>query len=405
MGGCIPKMILENIGQIVSYNPDSGRVEISDDPQLCVQDGIFSKSSDGEPFDCGGGLVTPGFVDPHTHPVYVDARDDEIAQRLAGATYEEIAAAGGGINSSIRALRDASKEDLVERLSKRMDRFLELGTTTLEAKSGYGLNIDSELKSLQVIDEVNRTHPIDLVPTFLGAHAVPPEFKDNPEGYVEMVCDEMIPIVAKQGFALFCDIFCENGYFDVEQSRRILTVARDYGMKLRMHADEFEDSGAAELAGELYAVSADHLMAVSDGGIQALKENNVVATLLPGTTHFLGKKTYAPARKLLDGGVTVALATDFNPGSCRIRSMPFILSLAIDEMTMTVEEAFSSATYHSARSLGLENTVGSIEIGKQADLIIWSINSLEEIPNRESGLPIHAVIKNGKTFEVNSAGM
>ena len=318
-------MILSNISQIATYNPSSEKVEISDDSQLCIQNGLFSESSDGETFDCAGGLVTPGFVDPHTHPVYVDAREDEIAQRLAGTSYEEIAATGGGINASIRAVREASEEILKNSLSKRMDNFLKLGTTTVEAKSGYGLNTESELKSLKVIDEVNKSHPIDIVPTFLGAHAIPPEFRDNSEGFVDLICDEMIPAVAEQGIAEFSDVFCENGYFDVNQSRRILTAARENGMNLRMHADEFEDSGAAELAGELRAVSADHLMMVSKSGIRALKENRVIATLLPGTTHFLGKKGFAPARKLFDEGITIALATDFNPGSCRINSMPYIM--------------------------------------------------------------------------------
>ena len=348
-------MIFSNIGKIVSYNPSLGKVEFSDDSQIFFQNGNIAEHAEGELFDCGGGLVTPGFVDPHTHPVYVDAREDEIAQRLAGASYEEIAADGGGINSSIRAVRDADKDDLVERVSKRMDRFLSLGTTTVEAKSGYGLNTDSELKSLQVIDEVNKFHEIDIIPTFLGAHAVPPEFKNDTDAYVNLLCDEMIPIVSRKGVAIFCDVFCENGYFDSDQSRRILTVAREHGMKLRMHADEFEDSDAAELAGELQAVSADHLMAVSESGIKALKDNNVV-----------------------------------------------ILSLAVEEMHLTIEEAFAAATYHAAQSLGIEYRVGSIEIGKQADLIVWDVESLEEIPSREDTLPIRAVFKRGKRFEVSA---
>jgi imidazolonepropionase len=394
-------MILENIGSIASYNPDSGKVEISDDSNIFVRDGKISEQAKGKSFDCAGGLVTPGFVDPHTHPVYVDAREDEIARRLAGASYEDIAADGGGINSSIRAVRDSSKNALINRVAKRMDVFLELGTTTIEAKSGYGLNTDSELKSLKVIDEVNKSHPIDMIPTFLGAHATPPEFKHNPEEYVDLICNEMIPAVAEQGIPIFCDVFCENGYFSADQSRRILTVAKENGMKLRMHADEFDDSGAAELAAEVEAISADHLMAISDAGIRAMQEQNVIATLLPGTTHFLGKEGYAPARKLIDEGITVALATDFNPGSCRINSMPYIISLAIDEMYMTVEEAFASATYHAAQSLVIGSNVGSIEIGKQADLIIWEVSALKDIPNRNKSLPIRAVIKRGKVFEVS----
>jgi imidazolonepropionase len=252
------------------------------------------------------------------------------------------------------------------------------------------------LKSLEVIDAVNQSHDIDMVPTFMGAHAFPKEFFDNHEAYVDIICDEMIPAVAKQGIAQFNDVFCEGGYFTAEQSKRILETGQKYGLKPRLHADEFVHSGAAELAGEVGVFSADHLMAVSESGIQALAAKNIVATLLPGTIFFLGKSFYAPARKLIEAGITVALATDFNPGSCHIQSMPFIITLAIMHMGMTVEEAFQSATYNGAKALGLENEIGSIEVGKRADLILWELDSLLDIPYYVSNHPIGYIIKNGK---------
>ena len=393
-------MILKNIGQLTSYNPDSGEVETTSNTSLTIDGDRIAENSNGEAIDCGGSLVTPGFVDPHTHSVFLDSREEEFALRLSGVSYEEIAAQGGGINASINGVRNASKEELIKRVSKRMDRFLKQGTTTLECKTGYGLDTKSELKSLQVIHEVNESHEIDIIPTFLGAHAFPPEFADEHEGYVDLLCAEMIPAVAEQGIAVFCDVFCENGYFNVDQSRRIFKTAKNHGLTPRLHADEFEDSGAAELAAEVGAVSADHLMAVSTAGLEKMAEYGVTATLLPGTTFFLGKDTYAPARKLLEKGIDVALATDFNPGSCQIQSMPFIIALACIHLGMTVEEAFASATYYSAKTLNLEGEVGSIAIGRKADLIIWDVEMLMNIPYNVTDMSIKMVIKNGKAIDL-----
>ena len=392
-------MILENIGQLTTFNPKTGVVETISNTSLAIEDGVIVVNGGGESIDCGGSLVTPGFVDSHTHPVFLDGREKEFAQRLAGVSYEEIAAQGGGIVASINGVRNASKDELVDRVARRMVRFLKLGTTTVECKSGYGLNTESELKSLQVIHEVNQDHDIDMIPTFLGAHAFPPEFADDHDGYVDLICTEMIPAVAEQGIAIFCDVFCENGYFNVEQSRRILETAKDHGLTPRLHADEFEDSGAAELASEVGAVSADHLMEISEQGIQKLAENDVIATLLPGTTFFLGKDTYAPARKLLENSIDVALATDFNPGSCYIQSMPFIISLSCIHLGLAVEEAFAAATYFSSKALNLEEKVGSITIGRQADLIVWDVDHLMEIPYNVTDLAIKMVIKNGKAID------
>jgi imidazolonepropionase len=392
---------LTNIGSIATYNSHSKTIDNIKDRDILINNGLIEKidqdiTSEYEIFDCKNKLITPGFVDPHTHPVFHRGREEEFSLRLQGATYQEIAAKGGGINSSINGVRNSSTDELVQAVMPRMDRFLKLGTTTIEAKSGYGLNVESELKSLEVLDLVNKNHAIDIIPTFLGAHAIPPEYKNNHDDYIDLICDDMIPAIAKQGIAKYCDVFCENGYFNVNQARRILTTAKNHDLISRLHADEFEDSGAAELAAELGAVSADHLMAVSDIGIKKLADGNVSATLLPGTTFFLGSTNYAPIKKLINAGVTIALATDYNPGSCHIQSMPFILSLACIYLGMSVEDALMATTYNSASTLNLENETGSIEVGKKADLIIWDLEKLIEIPYNVTDVPIMKVMKRGK---------
>ena len=390
-------IILDNVGCLYTANKDG--VQSYENTKIFIDNGLISTEEENKDYltiDCQGKMVTSGFVDPHTHPVFYNKRDSEYAMRLSGSSYEEIANNGGGIISSVNGVRKASEDELVTKLDKRLDRFIENGTTTIEAKSGYGLNIESELKSLSVIDKLNNTHPIDIVPTFMGAHAFPNEYKDDHLGYVELICKEMIPAVSDQGIAKFNDVFCEKDYFSINESRQILECGIQYGLKPRMHADEFVDSGAAELAGEIGAFSADHLMAVSEEGIKALADNNVIATLLPGTTFFLGKSNYAPARKLIDAGITIALATDYNPGSSHIQSMPFIISLACLFLGLTVEEAFAAATYNAAQTLGLHNEVGSIELGKKADLIIWDLDSLIDIPYYISNHPIQKVLKNGE---------
>ena len=392
---------LINIGQLVTYDSMKNEMVVFENTEIAIEGNHIKEVGQNlgdadQIFDCKNKLVTPGFVDPHTHPVFLDGRENEFAMRLQGATYEEIAEAGGGIVNSINGVRNSSESDLISRVKTRMDRFLKLGTTTVECKSGYGLNTESELKSLKVIDDVNKSHFIDMIPTFMGGHAFPPEFKNNPNDYVDLICDEMIPAVAKQGIAKFNDVFCENGYFTVEQTKRILDVGKVHGLIQRIHADEFEDSGAAELAGEIGSISADHLMLVSDEGIQELAENGVIATLLPGTTFFLGKSEYAPYQKLKEAGVDVALATDFNPGSCHIQSMPFILSLSCIYLKMTVLDAIKAATFTSAKSLLLNKTIGSIEIGKKADIIVWDIERLVQIPYLVSDHPIQTIVKSGE---------
>jgi imidazolonepropionase len=390
-------IILKNIGCLVTANADG--VQYIKDTSILIENGKIIAISEGESensIDCGGKMVTCGFVDSHTHPVFLDNRDEEYAMRLAGATYEKIAEKGGGIVSSVEGVRNASEDELMDKVSQRMDRFIAGGTTTIEAKSGYGLDTESELKSLSVMHKVHKSHAIDLIPTFMGGHAFPPEFANDHDGFVDLICDEMLPAVKAQGIAVFNDVFCEEGYFTVAQSKRILETGKKYGLKPRLHADEFMNSGAAELAGEVGAISADHLMAVSADGINALVENNVIATLLPGTTFFLGKSTYAPARELINSGITVSLATDFNPGSCHIQSMPFIMTLACMHLGMTVEESFQAVTYYSAKGLELEDKIGSIEVGKSADLIVWGISSLLDIPYYVSNHSIQYVMKNGE---------
>lgn len=394
-------LILKNIGQLVTFDSGAEKLKIYSNTDLALNNGIIQNIGPGlygagPEIDCRFGLVTPGFIDPHTHPVFTAGREGEFLQRLKGISYEEIAEKGGGIKASVQGVRECPEEELEKKVRKRMDRFLRLGTTTVEAKSGYGLNLDSELKSLRILNRINKSHALDIIPTFMGAHAFPAEFEQDHNGYIDLICEKMIPAVAAENLAQFCDVFCEEGYFSVDQSRRILKMAQKFGLETRLHADEFIDSNASELAAELGAVSADHLMAIGEQGLKALSQSHVIATLLPGTTFFLGKSTYAPAAKLLQNGITVALGTDYNPGSSHIQSMPFIISLACLQMGMTVEEAFISATFNSARALRLEKSMGSLEIGKQGDMIVWDLEKLSEIPYYVADSPINTVIKGGE---------
>ena len=321
--------------------------------------------------DAAGKLVTPGFVDSHTHLVFAGDRSGEFAMRCRGADYEEIAEAGGGIRSSVRATRAASEDELYAASLPRLERMLESGTTTVEIKSGYGLDLETELRMLRVARRLGETTPMRVVTTFMGAHEFPDDFRDDRDAYVDQVCETMIPAVAAEGLAEFCDVFCERGVFTPEQTRRVLEAGKAAGLRPKVHADEMAATGGSEVAAEVGAVSADHLMHTTDASIAGLRDAGVVATLLPGTTFFLGKETYAPARRMIDAGATVALATDRNPGSCTVENMLFIIGLGCLRMGMTPLEAFRAATVHGARALGLEGTVGVIAPGAAADLIIW----------------------------------
>ena len=358
-----------------------------------------------ERLDAAGGLVTPGLIDAHTHLVFAGTREAEWQMRARGAGYLEILAAGGGILSTVAATRAAPDDELLEGARRRLAEMLADGTTTAEAKSGYGLDVDTELRLLDVIGRLDREGPVQLVPTFLGAHAVPAEYRDRPDGtgsYVASVVRDQLPAVARQGIARFCDVFCEAGVFSAEQSRRILRAAAEHGLALRLHADELAPSGGAELAAELGCVSADHLAAPSEDGIAALARvaaagHPVVATLLPATSWFLGKHHFAPARRFVDAGIPVALATDLNPGTSPTVSLPLVMSIACVEMGLTPAEALAAVTINAAYSLGLGSEIGSIEPGKQADLVVWDVPALEQIPYWLGARLVRMVVKRGVT--------
>lgn len=346
--------------------------------------------------DAGGGVVTPGFVDSHTHPVFNMTREKEFEMRLQGKSYMEIADSGGGIRASVRDLRATDEETLRQRLKGRLDRMMAHGTTTVEAKSGYGLSTGSELMSLEIIKYLNERHPLEIIPTFLGAHEVPDEHRSNRSEYIKILINEMLPQVSEKNLANFCDIFCEKGVFSVDESREILKAAAKYGLGLKLHADELDSSGGAELACELGAISADHLVSVSPEGISALARSNTVATLLPGTTYSLGLKNFAPARELIERGAIVALATDCNPGSNYCESMPMIISLACVSFRLTPAEAICAATVNAAAALGLAGKRGQIRIGGTADLVVWDAKDYREIPYHYGVNLVREVIKSGK---------
>jgi imidazolonepropionase len=355
--------------------------------------------------DAAGGLITPGLIDAHTHLVFAGTREGEWQMRTHGAGYLEILAAGGGILSTVAATRAASDEELLAGARRRLAEMLANGTTTAEAKSGYGLDVATELRLLEVIGRLGGEGPVQLVPTFLGAHAVPAEYRDRPDGtdsYVASVVDDQLPAVARQGIARFCDVFCETGVFDARQTSRILRAAAGHGLARRIHADELAPSGGAELAAEMGCLSADHLAAVSEEGIAALARvadsgHPVVATLLPATSWFLGQHHFAPARRFVDAGIPVALATDLNPGTSPTVSLPLVMSIACVEMGLTPAEALAAVTINAAHSLGLGSEIGSIEPGKQADLVIWEVSTLEQIPYWLGSNRIRTVVKGGAT--------
>lgn len=319
--------------------------------------------------DCHGRCLIPGFVDPHTHICFAELREVEFAERIGGTPYLEILEKGGGILSSVKSVHEASVDDLIAGTRKRVLKAMELGTTSLEIKSGYGLDTQNELKILEAIDRIGRDTPVDVVATFLGAHAIPPEYRGKSDDFIAMIIAEMLPEVKKQGIAGQCDVFCEKGVFTIEQGRRLLNAARDLRMGLKLHADEVHDLGGAGLAAELKALSADHLLAASDENIRAMADAGVVANLLPATAYSL-RKEYARARTMIDNNLAVALATDCNPGSSFTESMQFVIGLAVMNMRMTPAEALTAATLNSAYAIGLADKAGSLDLGKQADFLI-----------------------------------
>ncbi|HJT76006.1 MAG TPA: imidazolonepropionase [Gemmataceae bacterium] len=353
--------------------------------------------------DAAGKTVLPGLIDSHTHLVFAGSRENEFEQRLLGRTYQEIAAQGGGINATVRLVRHASKAELKALARRRLDRLLRFGVTTVEVKSGYGLSLEGELKCLEVIAELNAEGPQELVPTFLGAHAVPPEFRDDREGYLRLLLDEMLPEVARSRLAEFCDVFCETGVFGLEKTERILTRARDLGFGLKVHADELTPLGGAELAARLGAASADHLLYVSDAGIEALAASGTVATLLPGTAFFLGMP-YAPARRLIDRGAAVALASDCNPGTCPTENLPLVGTMACTRMGMLPAEVVTALTLNAAAALGRADRLGSLAVGKQADLIICNTPNYQHLFYHFGVSHVEQVIQRGRVVYQAGAG-
>ncbi|MCE4049300.1 imidazolonepropionase [Bacillus sp. Au-Bac7] len=342
-----------------------------------------------------GKVLTPGLIDPHTHIVFAGSREQELEMRLKGAKYMDILKAGGGILSTTKATRAVSEEELIAQTAKRLNRFLLHGVTTLEAKSGYGLTLEAELKQLRAAQKLNNIHPIDLVSTFMGAHAVPAEYKENPDDFVQLIVEEMLPVVAQEKLAEFCDVFCEEGVFTIEQSKRILEEGKKLGLLPKIHADEIVSFGGAELAAELGAVSADHLLRASEQGIKAMAEKGVIAVLLPGTAFFLMTEP-ANAREMIEAGVPIALSTDRNPGSSPTESLPFIMNLACLTMKMTPEEVLTACTINAAHAINRAEEIGSIEVGKKADLVLFDAVNYQTLQYNYAVNLVDTVIKSGE---------
>lgn len=386
-------------GEIVAVGPTAQVLARLDDPEAAHW------------VDAAGKVVLPGFVDPHTHLVWAGDRAGEFEMRIAGATYMQIMQTGGGIMNTVRATRAATVETLVEQTLPRLDAMLLHGTTTAEVKTGYGLDTAAELKTLDAIRLLDQQHPLDLVPTFMGAHAVPAEYRGRTAAYVDLVVNEMLPAVAAQRYRIdmpegsvevraadFCDVFCEAGVFDVAQSRRILEAARDLGLGLKIHADEFEPIGGTSLAVELDAISADHLVCTTDQQLQALAASTTIAVALPGTPFGLGHHDYTRARRIVELGGALALATDLNPGTCWCESMQFVIALACRYLQLTPAEAICAATINSAHALGLGDMAGSLEPGKLADIIVLDVPDYRHLGYRFGTNLIETVIKRGQVI-------
>lgn len=410
MKGC---MIIKNASQLVTCSGFKARqgkamsdLHIIYDGAVVIENGVitavgktrevlarFDKTG-FETIDAGGKAVLPGFIDSHTHFVFAGYRAEEFSWRLSGESYMEIMNQGGGIVSTVRATREASREVLIESGRKRLDSMLSFGVTTVEGKSGYGLDEKTEIKQLEVMEVLDKLHPVDICRTFLGAHAVPEDFKGREDKFIDYMTDSVMPQIAHRNLAEFCDVFCEKDVFSLEQSKRLLLKAKELGFKLKIHADEIFPFGGAELAAELGAVSADHLLHASDKGIAKLAERSIVATLLPGTAFSL-KEPYAKGRYIIDQDCAVALATDFNPGSCFSESIPLIFALATLYMDITIEEAVTALTINGAAAVDRADSIGSIDVGKTGDIIILEFPSYRYIPYHIGVSCVEKVIKNG----------
>lgn len=394
--------LITGIGQLVTprgRGPVGGdamnSIHVYDDVDILIEDGHIARiarsiSSRGvdRTIDAHGMIALPGFVDPHTHAVFAGTREDEFLARARGVPYD-----GGGILDTTRAVRAAPEEELAANARTYIRRMLTWGTTTVEVKSGYGLNVESEIKLLLALRRARRSVPVRIIPTFLGAHAFPPEVRRD--DYISMIITEMIPAVRRRRLAQFCDVFCDEGFYTVAEARTILRAARGAGLRLKIHADELGASGGAELAAELSATSADHLLKVTERGMRRMKEAGVIPVLLPGTAFTLNAD-YAPARRMIELGLPVALGTDFNPGTCLIYAMPVIIGLAVMRMKMTIEEAITAATLNAAAALELADEIGSVEQGKAADIILLDLDNYRQLPYFFGHNPVHTVICRGK---------
>jgi imidazolonepropionase len=406
-------MIIKNASQLVTcsgFKARQGRamsdLHVIDDGAVVIANGVITavgktrevlKKFDETGFntvDATGQAVLPGFIDSHTHFVFGGYRAEEFSWRLRGENYMEIMNRGGGIAGTVRDTQNASRKDLIESGKKRLDSMLSFGVTTVEGKSGYGLDEETEIKQLEAMEELDSLHPVDIVRTFLGAHAVPVDFQGREDKFVDYMTDDVMPQVANRNLAEFCDVFCEKGVFSVEQSKRLLIKAKALGFKLKIHADEIFPLGGTELAAELGAISADHLLHASDKGIAELAKGDIVATLLPGTAFSL-KESYARGRYIIDQGCAVALATDFNPGSCFTESIPLIFVLATLYMGITIEEAVTALTINGAAAIDRADRIGSIDVGKIGDVIILEFPSYKYIPYHIGVSCVEKVIKNG----------
>ena len=403
------KMIVKNIGMLatpegktVRRGADQGRIRVLQDACVLMEDGVIVRigtdvpeEADAEIVDAQGRLVTPGLVDAHTHLIFGGWRQNELGLKLHGATYLDILAMGGGILSTVNATRAASEEELTEKARQALDEMLSLGVTTVEAKSGYGLDLDNELKQLRAIRRLSETHPVDLVPTFLGAHAVPKEYKEDREGYIRLLCEEIIPAVAEEKLAEFCDVFCETGVFSAQESQTILEAGKRYGLIPKIHADEIDPIGGSQLTEAVGAISAEHLIVCPPEGIAAMAKAGTVACLLPATSFYLGS-TFAPARAMIEKGVAVAMASDFNPGSCPSLNLQFVMNLGCLRYRLTPEEVLTAVTLNGAAAIRRADRLGSLEVGKQGDLVIWNAEDLNYICYRMGSNLVNTVIKKGQ---------
>ncbi len=379
-----------------------GSIRFLKDAWILCENGRISSLGTGESpveearrIDAAGCLVTPGLVDAHTHLIFGGWRQNELALKLHGVSYLEILAAGGGILSTVKATREATEDELFEKACDALDEMLELGVTTAEAKSGYGLDLETELKQLRVIRRLDEEHPMDLAATFLGAHALPPEYREDREAYLRLLCDEVIPRVAEEKLAEFCDVFCETGVFTAAESKRILEAGKRWGLIPKIHADEIDPIGGSQLTKEVGAISAEHLIVCPPEGIEAMAQAGTVACCLPATSFYLGS-TYAPVRDMIAAGVPVALASDFNPGSCPSLNLQFVMNLGCLRYRMTPEEMLTGVTLNAAAAINRAESIGSIETGKLADLVVWDAPDLDTLGYRMGSNLTRIVIKKGK---------